>query len=431
MRLWVLCALLPLATDAQIITVNGASITLTSGSVVYSNGGCTLTNGAALTNNGDLTVTKNSSTPTPGTFKIGTASNANGSGNYAVQQDWINDGVFTANNSTVRLYGNTQQFISSNNGTITEFNTLILTGTGNGVDRRKTLDNVDARIGTNGSLQLNNRELATENNSFIVLNTSSGAITNSLSFGNEGFVSSLTPGNLEWRTNSTNTYLFPVGSSVGTLRYRPVTIAPINGTANAYKVRMNNTNADNFNYFLAQHDAELSDANTLFFHSIERSMGTSDVNFQIAYDPASDGDWSMIGHWLDNDKLWVSIAPAAPNSIGNYSSMSKSGWDFPDIYLPYVLANNASSLTIPNVFTPNNDGTNDVYTVTAKGITDYNIVIVNRWGNTVYESNDINVSWDGTDNGSPCSDGVYFYLIRAKSGTEELVKQGHITIYNN
>ncbi len=70
------------------------------------------------------------------------------------------------------------------------------------------------------------------------------------------------------------------------------------------------------------------------------------------------------------------------------------------------------SLTVPNVFTPNNDGVNDVFTLTITGIDELKVNIYNRWGNLVYEQTGKDISWDGKNkNGDDVTDGVYYYLI--------------------
>lgn len=76
-------------------------------------------------------------------------------------------------------------------------------------------------------------------------------------------------------------------------------------------------------------------------------------------------------------------------------------------------------VTPPNIFTPDGDGINDVFSFEflSKGINDINIIIVNRWGVKMAEVNGLAAGWDGTDrNGSICRDGVYFYTY---SGTAE------------
>lgn len=67
---------------------------------------------------------------------------------------------------------------------------------------------------------------------------------------------------------------------------------------------------------------------------------------------------------------------------------------------------------IPNVFTPNNDGTNDLFVVTAEGINNYHIEIFNRWGEKLFESNNTNIAWNGRNfSGIMQSDGIYYYII--------------------
>ena len=69
---------------------------------------------------------------------------------------------------------------------------------------------------------------------------------------------------------------------------------------------------------------------------------------------------------------------------------------------------------LPNIFTPNNDDANDVFTINAKNATSLEIVILNRWGNVVFESSDVDFGWNGKkhNSGAECSDGTYFYRFR-------------------
>lgn len=425
--LWVLL-MIPGAFWAQTFTSNGAVIQVTSGGILHCNGGLSLQGSSTLDNDGYMDITLNSTAILPGTFSILGASAVSGSGQYRVEQDWINNASFTANSSVVELYGSTQQLITSTNGTVTEFNILTLTGNGTGVDRRKTLESVDARISTSGALNLNNRELYTQGNEMTVLNTATNAITNDITYGAEGFVSSDFTGDLAWATNQFQPYIFPVGSSNGTLRYRPAIIEPLSSASGLFKVHLNNEIGDNYGYFLAQHDIDISAANQNYFHSINRSSGTMSANVSLAYDPSVDGDWSGIAQWRNVNTMWNSLGDETVSGVSNYSYVTKADWDFFDSSTPYILTLPENQLIIPNVFTPNGDGDNDLYFVTAKNITDYSIVIVNRWGETMFESNDIAEPWDGTTNGVRCNDGTYFYLLRGQSAAGEIVKQGHITV---
>lgn len=73
--------------------------------------------------------------------------------------------------------------------------------------------------------------------------------------------------------------------------------------------------------------------------------------------------------------------------------------------------------SIPNVFTPDNDGRNDTYYITNLCTTDnFRIVIYNRWGKIIYESDDPFFRWDGrTTGGTEASDGTYYYILTLKS----------------
>lgn len=62
---------------------------------------------------------------------------------------------------------------------------------------------------------------------------------------------------------------------------------------------------------------------------------------------------------------------------------------------------------IPNAFSPNDDGINDVFRVFANDLRDLEYSIYNRWGSRVFETHHINRGWDGTFNGRNASEGVY------------------------
>jgi len=68
----------------------------------------------------------------------------------------------------------------------------------------------------------------------------------------------------------------------------------------------------------------------------------------------------------------------------------------------------------PNIFTPNNDGSNDAFIFSSiYGETQVNLYIMDRWGNMIYQESSANgsVSWDGDFNGSLVAPGVYMYKL--------------------
>ena len=93
------------------------------------------------------------------------------------------------------------------------------------------------------------------------------------------------------------------------------------------------------------------------------------------------------------------------------------------------------TIFVPNTFTPNNDGINDVFKVItdADCFLEWSTTIFNRWGNVVWQTNDPDEIWQGEsrDGTHYVADGVYIYKIEAKgvlpSATQSL--QGHLTIF--
>ncbi len=88
-----------------------------------------------------------------------------------------------------------------------------------------------------------------------------------------------------------------------------------------------------------------------------------------------------------------------------------------------------SNIFIPNTFSPNNDGINDLLTFQDQGVIGFQISIYSRWGEKVFETRDVNDSWDGRYNGNWCQPGVYTYYcrIQCEAGQESLLK-GDITL---
>ena len=70
-----------------------------------------------------------------------------------------------------------------------------------------------------------------------------------------------------------------------------------------------------------------------------------------------------------------------------------------------------SVLYVPNTFTPNGDSNNDFFAVASSRIDEFYIVIYNRWGEVLYRSYDISMSWDGKYNGTAVPAGIYGYEI--------------------
>ena len=69
-------------------------------------------------------------------------------------------------------------------------------------------------------------------------------------------------------------------------------------------------------------------------------------------------------------------------------------------------------LFIPDAFTPNGDGLNDIFKPSTIGLKEYDFEIYNRWGENIYSSNGPEAGWNGSFKGNSAPQGVYVYLLK-------------------
>jgi len=96
-----------------------------------------------------------------------------------------------------------------------------------------------------------------------------------------------------------------------------------------------------------------------------------------------------------------------------------------------VVIEGASTVYIPNAFTPNGDGRNDEFLVAGIGLTDMEMSIFNRWGNRIFVSGNINQGWNGNNlyTGAECQEDVYVYQVNVKNFKGELFTYtGRVTL---
>ena len=90
----------------------------------------------------------------------------------------------------------------------------------------------------------------------------------------------------------------------------------------------------------------------------------------------------------------------------------------------------ASAIFIPNVFTPNGDSRNDVFSVTGTDDRmEIEVNIFSRRGELIYSWQGLNGSWDGTSAGKPAKADIYVYVVEAKCpGNSEIKRTGTVTV---
>ena len=90
---------------------------------------------------------------------------------------------------------------------------------------------------------------------------------------------------------------------------------------------------------------------------------------------------------------------------------------------------NETFVFLPNAFSPNDDGVNDILFVRSLIVEDMELVIYNRYGQRVFRTTSQAQGWDGTFNGEKLRPDVFsFYLWVRCKGQEEFTKKGNITL---
>ncbi len=81
------------------------------------------------------------------------------------------------------------------------------------------------------------------------------------------------------------------------------------------------------------------------------------------------------------------------------------------------------NLFIPNAFSPNDDGTNDVFRPeTPCAVLEYEFAVYSRWGDQVFYTRSIDEGWDGEVKGQPAKSDVYVYVLRLTYGSGEVTQ---------
>lgn len=91
-----------------------------------------------------------------------------------------------------------------------------------------------------------------------------------------------------------------------------------------------------------------------------------------------------------------------------------------------------TEINLPNIFTPNNDGVNDVFRFKNTCVKSLKCTVFNRWGVKIFDWQTINGFWDGrTTSGELCSSGTYFYVLEYIDSENNIVKKnGYICLFN-
>ncbi|HXP52573.1 MAG TPA: gliding motility-associated C-terminal domain-containing protein, partial [Bacteroidia bacterium] len=121
--------------------------------------------------------------------------------------------------------------------------------------------------------------------------------------------------------------------------------------------------------------------------------------------------WTFFGNGNNSDSVspYQQYITAGIYPVTLYVTDSRGCQDSLEKFV-YVI----QALYIPNVFTPNGDGINDGFHITAGNMKEFDLEIFNRWGEKIFESKSPNNDWTGTsDAGVKEAEGTYYYILKA------------------
>lgn len=132
----------------------------------------------------------------------------------------------------------------------------------------------------------------------------------------------------------------------------------------------------------------------------------------------------------DSNTISVSIKETTTFTVTVSDSLIPGCYRTDSITITFVDAIcGAPYVYVPNAFTPNGDGENDIMFVRGRNITELYFAIYNRWGELVFETKDKSIGWDGVYKGMKVDPAVFDYYLKFKcEGGEESFMKGNITV---
>jgi gliding motility-associated-like protein len=141
--------------------------------------------------------------------------------------------------------------------------------------------------------------------------------------------------------------------------------------------------------------------------------------------PIADYTWSPMGQLQDPLSLQPNTVPLFDNTSFTLDVQSTEGCTASATAVIHV----AKNLLMPNAFSPNGDGANDIFRIPAGAplkLSEFSIY--DRWGRLLFSTSDISKGWDGTVNGIKVVSGVYAYLIRGTNDKGNVLLKGTVML---
>jgi gliding motility-associated-like protein len=290
-----------------------------------------------------------------------------------------------------------------------------------------------------------------------IYNWSSGQTTSSVTLGNGSYTVTITDANGCKNTNtlsltqpaplilsgscndsicSGDSALLSVSANGGTPNY---TYLWLPGPLSGQSISVNPTSSTI--YFVTTTDANgcvsaaqtcsvtVLPAPTAQFDTLSNGMFGATYSFNDLSNGGSSWFWMFGDGSTSTQQNPVHTFPGAGTYTVTQVVFSQNGC--PDTFKIMIGYNDG--ILIPNVFSPDGDGTNDVWFIPNSGMKEFHVDIYDRWGLKVFETTADEIRWDGrSTSGILLSDGTYYFvlkaILRSFSGDKDFSKNGYVTL---
>ncbi len=239
-----------------------------------------------------------------GNFELQSLGTVRATGDFKIEQDWINNGILRIDTGEVEMYGANQFFAGDS---ISKFCDLLLTGT----DIKEQTQDIRVR----NILNITDRELAVHQFTLFVDNISSTAIQFVNTFGSEGIISTDSDGWIKKVVRQNEQNLIPTGSSQGMFRHRPAKIQLTSGAArDTARLTFHHHSPDLLNASTQDLDRGLCRVQPAYFYTFNATNTQYRYQLDFASYEIIDGYFPLLVKW--NNPTWSIIQNQTPFPVG-------------------------------------------------------------------------------------------------------------------
>lgn len=160
----------------------------------------------------------------------------------------------------------------------------------------------------------------------------------------------------------------------------------------------------------------------------------SELTPSVVFTDLSSGGTNCVFYFGDGDSVNTCNFGNLPHTYpatGTYTAMMvvTNAQGCADTFYLTVIVEQETMIYLPNAFTPNSNGLNESFLAYGTNVDDFNMMIFDRWGNLLFESDDISKGWDGTSHSQFCQQDVYAWRITyADKRGKKYQRVGHVTL---